>query len=161
MTGGQFRQSDAPQPRLEMQGDELLVAPSGLASHRDGAEPVFEILAHSHALIKIHAPAPLDFTEGLIVDLGGEDAISTQERALVDLTVRTKLLLDSIDGWLLKQSTLVNVRKRALIPVVRERTQLADAVARYLAALGLKRRTKSVMPLHEYLAQRAPTTDRS
>lgn len=91
----------------------------------------------------------------LIGDLGGDAAISTQQRALVDLVVRTKLMLDSIDAWLLRQPSLVNARKRALLPVVRERTQLADAIARYLAALGLERRAKPVTPLHEYLAKRA------
>ena len=64
----------------------------------------------------------------LISDLGGDTAISTQQRALVDLVVRTKLMLDSVDAWLLKQPTLVSVRRRSLLPVVRERTQLADAM---------------------------------
>jgi hypothetical protein len=94
----------------------------------------------------------------LIADLGGDNGISTQQRALVDLVVRTKLMLDSIDAWLLKQPSLVNARKRSLLPVVRERTQLADAIARYLAALGLERRAKPVTPLHEYLANRAQRT---
>lgn len=71
------------------------------------------------------------------------------------------LMLDSINARLLKQPSLVNVRKRALLPVVRERTQLGDAVARYLAALGLERRVKPVTPLHEYLASRAPVTRKS
>jgi hypothetical protein len=66
----------------------------------------------------------------LIADLGGDDAISTQQRALVDLVVRTKLILDSVDAWVLRQPALVSVRKRCLLPVVRERTQLADAIAR-------------------------------
>lgn len=91
----------------------------------------------------------------LIGDLGGDTVVSTQQRALVDLVVRTKLMLDSIDAWLLKQPSLVNVRKRSRLPVVRERTQLADAIARYLAALGLERRAKPVTPLHQYLASRA------
>jgi hypothetical protein len=33
------------------------------------------------------------------VDLGGPDAISTQQAALVDLAVRTKLLVDSVDTY--------------------------------------------------------------
>lgn len=82
--------------------------------------------------------------------------MSTQQQALVDLAVRTKLLLDSIDAWLLAQPRLINVRTRALLPVVRERTQLADALARYLSALGLERRATPAVPLHEYLAQRQP-----
>lgn len=88
----------------------------------------------------------------LFADLGGHDSLSIQEIALVDLAVRTKLLLDSVDEWLLRQHSLVNVRKRALLPVVRERTRLADALARYLATLGLKRRTKPVPSLEDFLA---------
>ncbi len=80
----------------------------------------------------------------LIQDLGGLDAVSTQEKAVVELAVKTKLLLDSIDAWLLTQPSLVNKRARALLPVVRERQQLADALARYLALLGLERRTATL-----------------
>jgi hypothetical protein len=87
----------------------------------------------------------------LIRDLGGPDAISTQERAIVDLAVRTKLLLESIDAWLLTQPSLVNKRTRALLPVVRERQQLADGLSRYLQALGLERRAKPALSLNEYL----------
>ena len=90
----------------------------------------------------------------LIADLGGNDSLSTQEAALVDLAVRTKLILDSVDDWTLQQHSLVNGRKRTLLPVVRERTQLADALARYLAMLGLKRRPKRVPSLEDYLASR-------
>lgn len=78
----------------------------------------------------------------LVRDLGGEAAMSTQQLALVDVVVRQKLLLDSIDAYLLTQPSLVNARKRTLLPVVRERQQLADAMARYLAQLGLERRTR-------------------
>ncbi len=76
----------------------------------------------------------------LIQDLGGPDAVSTQEQAIIELAVKTKLLLDSIDAWLLTQPSLVNARRRTLLPVVVQRQQLADALARYLSILGLKRR---------------------
>lgn len=75
----------------------------------------------------------------LIADLGGD--ITTQQSALVDLAVKSKLLLDSIDARLLVQPSLVNARKKSLLPVVKERQQLADGLARYLQALGLYRRT--------------------
>lgn len=88
----------------------------------------------------------------LVGDLGGEAHVSTQQHAIIDLAVRTKLLLDSIDSWLLAQPSLINKRKRALLPAVRERTQLADALARYLAALGLERRAKQMQSLQEYLS---------
>lgn len=88
----------------------------------------------------------------LVRDLGGD--VSTQQAAVVELAVRTKLLLDSIDAWLLTQPTLVNARRRALLPVVRERQQLADALARYLAQLGLERRASRVPDLLAYIAER-------
>lgn len=74
----------------------------------------------------------------LISDLGGD--VSTQQSALVDLAVKSKLLLDSIDAWLLTQRSLVNA-KRKTVPILMQRQQLADGLARYLQALGLHRRT--------------------
>jgi hypothetical protein len=74
-------------------------------------------------------------------DLGGD--ISTQQGAIVDLAVKSKLLLDSIDVWLLTQPSLVNKRKKTLLPVVLQRQQLADGLARYLSMLGLERKTRT------------------
>ncbi len=84
--------------------------------------------------------ALVEWRDELIQDLGGLDAVSTQEKAVVELAVKTKLLLDSIDAWLLSQPSLVNARRRTLLPVVVQRQQLADALARYMSMLGLKRR---------------------
>src|ERR1700682_2556699 len=61
----------------------------------------------------------------LIDDLGGRETISTQQAAIVDLATKTKLILDSIDVWLLAQPSLIDRRRRAILPVVRERQQLA------------------------------------
>ncbi|HLK11092.1 MAG TPA: hypothetical protein VKW76_06910 [Candidatus Binatia bacterium] len=94
----------------------------------------------------------------LVRDLGGDP--STQQAAIIDLAVRTKLLLDSIDAWLLVQPSLVNARKRALLPVVRERQSLADALARYLGQLGLERKARDVPDLMAYIASKgAPDSD--
>jgi len=98
--------------------------------------------------------ALVEWRQELIQDLGGPDAVSTQARAIVDLAVRTKLLLDSIDAWLLTQPSLVNKRARALLPVVRERQQLADSLARYLTTLGLKRQTEPTSDLTGYVAEK-------
>ena len=57
-------------------------------------------------------------------DLGGSDVVSTQELALVDLAVRTKLL-DSVDTYVLSMESAVNKKRRCLWPVVRERQALA------------------------------------
>jgi hypothetical protein len=69
------------------------------------------------------------------------------------LAVKSKLLLDSIDVWLLTQESLVNKRKRSLIPVVIQRQALADGLARYMAQLGLERRQKEVN-LQDYIQQK-------
>ncbi len=91
----------------------------------------------------------------LIADLGGPDHISTQQLAIIELAARTKLLVESVDAWLLRQPSVVNSRKRALLPVVRERQQLVDSLARLLQALGLERRQRPPLDLTEYLASRA------
>ena len=88
----------------------------------------------------------------LVSDLGGHEQVSTQQLAIVALAVRTKLLLESVDAWLLQQPTLVNARKRTLLPVVLQRQQLADALARYMTHLGLERRPRPLPMLKDYLA---------
>jgi hypothetical protein len=85
----------------------------------------------------------------LIQDLGGD--VSTQQSAIIDLAVKSKLLLDSIDVWLLTQPSLINQRKRSLIPVVKERQALADGLAKYLNSLGLKRVAKDADTLESYI----------
>jgi hypothetical protein len=88
----------------------------------------------------------------LIADLGGQDNISTQQHAIIDLAVKQKFLLDSIDAWLLTQETLITGRKRlpGLIPVVIQRQQLADGLAKYLSMLGLAHGVKT-KTLHDLL----------
>jgi hypothetical protein len=78
----------------------------------------------------------------LIADLGGLEVVSTQQLAIVVLAVRTKLMIDSVDNLLLTQPTIVNARKRTLLPVVLQRQQLADALARYMGQLGLQARRR-------------------
>ena len=87
----------------------------------------------------------------LIDDLGGPGTVSTQERALVELATKTHLMLESIDRYLLEQPSLVNKSRRQLFPVVLQRQQLADSLARYMTMLGLKRRQRKLPSLTEYL----------
>ena len=94
----------------------------------------------------------------LVNDLGGEDNISVQQAALIDLTVKSKLLLDSIDAWLLVQPTLINKRKKSLLPVVLQRQQLADGFAHYLSQLGLERKAKT-RTLQDILNDDEPVND--
>ena len=97
-----------------------------------------------------------EFRDELLRDLGGREAVSQQERVIVDMAVRTHLLVTSVDNYLLSLGSLVNRRKRALWPVVRERVALADSLARYMGQLGLKRREKPIPDLNTYLSS-APT----
>ena len=100
------------------------------------------------------AKALAEWKAELIDDLGGRQAISTQQTAIIDLAVKTKLMLDSVDAWLLTRSSIVDKRRRALLPIVRERQQLADAIARDLQVLGLERRSKPAIDLQSYVATR-------
>ena len=103
--------------------------------------------------------ALLAWRNELLADLGGEDAVSAQELALVDLATRTRLYVDSLDAWLMAQPSLVNHRKKAVLPVLRERLALQDSLSRILGQLGLKRRTKPVPTLTEYIETKYQRTD--
>jgi hypothetical protein len=88
----------------------------------------------------------------LLLDLGGIEAVSTQELALVEEAVKTKLILDSVDAWLLTQPTLIAKRTRGVLPAVRDRQALVSTLRGLLSDLGLKRRGKTMPSLGEYLA---------
>ncbi len=91
----------------------------------------------------------------LLADLGGTGNVSTQEIALLEEAVKTKLILDSIDAWLLAQPTLINKRTRSILPVVRDRQALVSTLRGLLGDLGLKRRSKALPALSEYLSAKA------
>jgi hypothetical protein len=94
----------------------------------------------------------------LLTDLGGIEAVSTQELALVEEAVKTKLILDSVDAWLLSQPTLIHKRNRSVLPAVRDRQALVSTLRALLGDLGLKRRAKAMPSLGEYLTQRSNGT---
>lgn len=85
----------------------------------------------------------------LVRDVGGDP--STQQTALIDLCTRQRLLVESIDAWLLTQQ-LIDEDHRELIPVLRQRQALADGLARYLAQLGLERRVRDADDVDVILA---------
>jgi hypothetical protein len=100
------------------------------------------------------AQALLAWRKELLTDLGGEATVSAQEMALVEAAVRTRLYVDALDAWLLERGSLVNARRRAVHPVVRERQQLVDSLARLLSLLGLERRAPKAVDLSTYLRTR-------
>ena len=58
--------------------------------------------------------ALLEWEHRLIEDLGGVDEVTTAQKAVIDTAMRTRLILDSIDAWILKQKNLVNRRHACL-----------------------------------------------
>lgn len=90
-----------------------------------------------------------EWRSSLIADLGGEDTVTTQQRAIVDAAVRTKLLLDSTDAYVLNMPSVVNKTKRALFQIVKDRQGLADALCKYMVVLGLERRARDVQDIRQ------------
>jgi hypothetical protein len=83
---------------------------------------------------------------------------STQQKTIINLIAKQKLLLDSVDAWLLTRP-LIDRPSKALIPIVRERQTLADSLARYRGQLGLERRSK-IKTLKELLEDEADAMPR-
>src|SRR5215831_19233805 len=90
----------------------------------------------------------------LIDDLGGIENLSAAKIALIDSAVKTKLILDSIEVWILRQPSLVSGRSRGVLPVVLHRNALVGTLRQILADLGLERRAREVPTLREYLASK-------
>lgn len=86
------------------------------------------------------------FRNELADDLGGVEELSAAQRALLDLTVRDRVILDTIDLFLFdpKATTgrLVNKRTRALYRIALDRAKISEGYTRRLALLGLERKAR-------------------
>jgi hypothetical protein len=89
-------------------------------------------------------------------DLGGD--LTRAQETILELAAQTWVQVSSLDAWLAKQPSLVT-RKRTVVPVLLQRAQLADSLARHLERLGLNRKAQDVEDLHAYLARGAQATD--
>lgn len=79
----------------------------------------------------------------VLAEIGaGQGGATAQEIALVEMAMRTKLLLDSVDRYLVNMESLVNKHRRQLFPIVAQRTALADSFLRQLEAIGLSHRIR-------------------
>jgi hypothetical protein len=67
--------------------------------------------------------------------LGGEAALTPQQRKLIDMAARASALLDHVDAWLFQQPRLVNARAKTLLPILVQRQALADHLMRLLDKL--------------------------
>jgi hypothetical protein len=95
------------------------------------------------------------FRDELVADLGGPANVSKQQQVIINLALRTHLLLESLDAFIFSMDSPVNKRRRSVYPVIRERQSLADSLARYLAMLGLHRVPRKVEDLNAFLERRA------
>ena len=96
----------------------------------------------------------LEWRRDLIADLGGDAAVSAQQRALIEVATRTRLYVDHLDAFLMSQRSLVNLKRKAVLPVLKERQTLADSLARILGQLGLERKARPIQSLQDYLASK-------
>jgi len=90
--------------------------------------------------------------DGVAQSLGGN--LSEQEDTILDICVRSKLMLDSIDAWLLTQDSLVNKRKKAVIPAVKDRKDLARDLVDTLKTLGIKQKPPPQKSLEQYVEEK-------
>jgi hypothetical protein len=93
-------------------------------------------------------------------DAGGRDRLSQLKQLQVERYLVTEVLLQSIDGWLLKQPSLINKRKRSLYPVLEQRSRLAQLSVQLASAIGIERVPRPAESLEQtYYSQDGNTTE--
>jgi hypothetical protein len=98
----------------------------------------------------IAAQALFRWKKQLMNALGGEMEVSPQRAALIDMAVRTRLFIESLDAFLLGQKSLLNVKEKSVIPVLLQRQTMVDSLTKILKTLGLNRQHGKVLSLKEY-----------
>jgi hypothetical protein len=68
---------------------------------------------------------------------------------LVEQVTRLKLFLDHTDSFLLAMPSIINNRKRKMVPLVRERLALAAELRATLQLIGLKKIPKLVSSIDD------------
>jgi hypothetical protein len=96
----------------------------------------------------------LQWRSQFLVDLGGEESVSSQKRALVETACRTIAPINHIDAYLMSLPSIVNKTKKTVYPIVMQRQSLCDSLSRLLGRLGLERIPKPVPSLAEYIASK-------
>lgn len=102
---------------------------------------------------KVAARSAIEWRSELLADLGGVETLSAARMALVESATRTWLYVQHLDAFMLEQTSLVNARKRAVLPVVKERLLLVESLQRTLLALGLDRTQPKAPTLAEIAEQ--------
>jgi hypothetical protein len=97
------------------------------------------------------------FKAELTRDLGGNP--SAAQQAIIEVVARTWIMLWSLDDWLQRQPTLIDAEKRAVVPVLLQRQELANGLVKHLQVLGIERKAAPVESLHDYMARKYGKTD--
>lgn len=81
--------------------------------------------------------ALMEWRSELLAALGGP-GISPQKMTLLDAAVRSRLFLDNLDMWLLSQRSVVNAKRKAVLPALLQRNTLVDSLGQDLAGSWLR-----------------------
>ncbi len=95
--------------------------------------------------------------QGLAADLGGPDAVSEAQQALITEIVGSVILLQSVDAYLFRlveYGAVVDKRRHRLWPIVTDRMRVADGLVRQLAKLGLQRKPPKAPSLENYVREK-------
>ena len=99
-----------------------------------------------HALAK--------WRDEMITDLGGQEALSSQQLMILDEAMRMKIIADRADAEIASLETIIEGGH--LIGAVKDRQALTKALTRSMVLLGLKKWKKPPPTLAEVLATWKP-----
>ena len=86
------------------------------------------------------------FKADIARDLG--DDLTRAQRVILEDAAQTWIIRQALDDFIARQPSLVT-KKRAVLPVVRERMQVAEHLAKQLDRLGLKRVPMAVADIRQ------------
>ena len=88
----------------------------------------------------------LTFRENALADLGGKD-ISTTKKAVLDVAVGERFIWRSGWAFIMRdggEKSIINKRKRAFYPIIKDVLAVGDSLTRHLKELGLERLQKTL-----------------
>ncbi len=97
-----------------------------------------------------------EWRSGVIESRGGVDAFTPQMHTILDAIITDMILLAQLDTYLRTLPSIVNHRKRAVLPVVEQRMRIADSLIKHLQAIGLDRVSPQAVGLYTFLMQQPP-----
>lgn len=72
----------------------------------------------------------------LIEEMGGADVVQPSVLALIDMAIRTKMLVDTVDALLIEiGARIINRRKKIAYPLLKQRSELAAEYTNQLRTL--------------------------